>query len=110
MSFHEMEREIHEEPHQHAGDSSERHGMLIGPVGENPCNTRSEYSERDHEKEWSHRTTVTPGVRWGAKPARLSSCHFRLTDHALDLRAIFMRRSSRFQALSRRETWTSARP
>ena len=62
-----MEREIHQEPDHHAGDSSQRHGMLIGPVREEPCDPRSESTERQHEKEWSHRTTVAPVARSGAR-------------------------------------------
>ena len=58
-----MEREIYEKPHHDAGDGSERDGMLIGPVREQASDPRSENTERQHEKEWSHRTTVAPDVR-----------------------------------------------
>ena len=58
-----MECEIHEKPNEDAGDSSQRHSMVIGPVREEPRDPRSESTEREHEKEWSHRTTVAPSVR-----------------------------------------------
>ena len=62
-----MECEIDEKPHHDAGDGSERHGMLIGPVREQPCEPRSENTERQHEKEWSHRTTVAAVARSGGR-------------------------------------------
>jgi hypothetical protein len=67
LSIREMEREIDQEADQHARDGSERHGMVIDPVREDPCDSRSESTERQHEKEWSHRTTVAPVVRSGSR-------------------------------------------
>jgi hypothetical protein len=55
VSFPEVEREIHEEPDQRAGHRSERHGMVIRSVREDPRDTCPQSAERDQEKQRPHR-------------------------------------------------------
>ncbi len=54
LSFAEVEREIHEEPDHNAGDRSERHGMVIRSVREEPRDTCPQSTERHHEKQRPH--------------------------------------------------------
>jgi hypothetical protein len=77
-----MEREIHEQPNQHADDRSERHRMLIGPVREEPRHARSENTERHHEKQWPHRGTVALDAKWALIVVSRPPHDLRVPKHA----------------------------
>jgi hypothetical protein len=70
LSFPEMEREIHEQSSHHANKGSEGHGMLIRPVREDPRDTCSESTERDHEKHRPHRGDRSTRRQVGAESSR----------------------------------------